>query len=337
MPTLFIGMHKKKDWVELMFQLYLTTLEVILQAAETLNSRIIQYWAMLSRGGDSRGRVYLPEPPQLGIKDAQNIVKTSTVSEQCSGAKPARHQEMDAIPHQNKRLGDDSVSKALLNLRRHTLISDPGSTDCYGSEKTDTNPGEGFDKVPINGDTYHTAAAGAPSQHSVSGMSANKPTQYDWTAVHMRGGFYSAVKSLSFSKTSRNSYSGAFFQALLTMCINRIEYPEGEVTKFGAGESYRPSAHVRPRSPPGDNFRSDRDRSPRRDRPRSPPISDSYHPGDRRRSRTPPYRRDRSPPRDSMNWRPRARSPRPRSPRRFSPRRDDDRRDRARSPRRDDR
>jgi hypothetical protein len=124
---------------------------------------------------------------------------------------------------------------------------------------------------------------------------------------------------------------------------------DGEVTRLGAGESYRPNP--RPRSPRADTFRSDRDRdrSPRRDR-RTPPLSsDSYHPGardrsPRRRSRTPPYRaRDRSPARD-MNWRSRARSPirarsplRTRSPRRYSPRRDDDRRDRVRSPRRDDR
>lgn len=115
---------------------------------------------------------------------------------------------------------------------------------------------------------------------------------------------------------------------------------DGEVTRMGAGESYRPTA--RPRSPNRtDSFRGDRerDRSPRRERARTPPT-DSWHPGDRdrsprRRSRTPP-RRDRSPLRD--NWRARPRSPiRGRTPpRRFSPRRDEDRR--PRSPvRRDDR
>ncbi|KAF8856277.1 hypothetical protein BDZ45DRAFT_705742 [Acephala macrosclerotiorum] len=109
---------------------------------------------------------------------------------------------------------------------------------------------------------------------------------------------------------------------------------EGEVTKMGAGESYRPTARPRsPRSPPRiDSFRGDRNRSPRRERARSPPATDTWHPGrdrsPRRRSRTPP-RRERSPFRD--NWRSRARSPpRVRSPRRFSPRRDEDRR--ARSP-----
>ncbi|KAI1210514.1 uncharacterized protein F4807DRAFT_421726 [Annulohypoxylon truncatum] len=130
-------------------------------------------------------------------------------------------------------------------------------------------------------------------------------------------------------------------------------YDDGEVTRYGAGESYRP-------------FNSNR--SPRRARSpprgRSPPIldSDRYVPGrsPRRRSRsTDRYRRDpsrdrrdvrdardlggdswrrrdrsrslrRSPPRRSS---PRRSPPRRSSPRRFSPRRDD--RDRMRSPRRD--
>lgn len=96
---------------------------------------------------------------------------------------------------------------------------------------------------------------------------------------------------------------------------------DGEVTKMGAGESYRPS--VRPRSPRSDTprFDRDRDRSPRRERPRSPQASDAYVPGGRdrsplrRRSRSPgPYRsRDRTPPRDVQNWRDRER---PRSPQR---------------------
>ncbi|KAI2467654.1 hypothetical protein F4781DRAFT_302162 [Annulohypoxylon bovei var. microspora] len=131
-------------------------------------------------------------------------------------------------------------------------------------------------------------------------------------------------------------------------------YDDGEVTRYGAGESYRP-------------FNSNR--SPRRARSpprgRSPPIvdSDRYIPGrsPRRRSRSADrYRRDpsrdrrdvrdardmggdswrrrdrsrslrRSPPRRSS---PRRSPPRRTSPsRRFSPRRDD--RDRMRSPRRD--
>ncbi|OBT85256.1 hypothetical protein VE02_05195 [Pseudogymnoascus sp. 03VT05] len=69
---------------------------------------------------------------------------------------------------------------------------------------------------------------------------------------------------------------------------------DGEVTKMGAGESYRPS--VRPRSPRSDTSRfdnRDRDRSPRRERPRSPQTSDAYIPGGRDRS--PLRRRSRSP------------------------------------------
>lgn len=103
---------------------------------------------------------------------------------------------------------------------------------------------------------------------------------------------------------------------------------DGEVTKMGAGESYRPAA--RPRSPRSDTSRFDRDRdrsprrdrarSPIRDRARSPPFApDTYNAGGRdrsplrRRSRSPmPYRsRDRTPPRDMPTWRDRdrARSP----------------------------
>ncbi|KFY11396.1 hypothetical protein V492_04477 [Pseudogymnoascus sp. VKM F-4246] len=111
----------------------------------------------------------------------------------------------------------------------------------------------------------------------------------------------------------------------LTVPRRYVPRGDGEVTKMGAGESYRPS--VRPRSPRSDagRFDRDRDRSPRRDRPRSPLPSDGYVPGGRdrsplrRRSRSPvAYRsRDRTPPRDVQNWRDRerARSPqRPRSP-----------------------
>lgn len=152
--------------------------------------------------------------------------------------------------------------------------------------------------------------------------------------------------------------------------LNR--YEDGEVRRFGAGESYRPFNRAdrerspRPRSPasrprsPAARARSPvtRARSPpsRRDRGRTPPPgSDSYVPGrvsPRRRSRSIDRYRRASPIR-ADTWRrqdrsrsrarspPRARSPRrasppPRraSPGRFSPRRDD-RNDRPRSPRRD--
>ncbi|KAI8624594.1 hypothetical protein F5Y19DRAFT_309810 [Xylariaceae sp. FL1651] len=133
-------------------------------------------------------------------------------------------------------------------------------------------------------------------------------------------------------------------------------YDDGEVTRYGAGESYRPfnsnRSPRRARSPPP------------RERPRSPLDSDRYVPdrAPRRRSRSvdryrrepsrdrrdvrdmrdvrdtggDSWRRDdrsrslrRSPPRRSP---PRRSPPRRSPPRRFSPRRDD--RDRQRSPRR---
>ncbi|POS84494.1 hypothetical protein EPUL_004924 [Erysiphe pulchra] len=115
----------------------------------------------------------------------------------------------------------------------------------------------------------------------------------------------------------------------------RFDRRRGETTRIGAGESYKPYGS-RPRTPPrSDNFRSKRDRSPRRELPRSP--TNNWHPNrnrerSRRRTRSPP-RRDRTPLKE--NWR--ARSPRRRSPpRRPSPRREDERRIRS-PPRRDER
>ncbi|KAI2641994.1 hypothetical protein GGS21DRAFT_500715 [Xylaria nigripes] len=134
-------------------------------------------------------------------------------------------------------------------------------------------------------------------------------------------------------------------------------YDDGEVTRYGAGESYRPynsnRSPRRARSPP------------LRERPRSPLDSDRYVPdrAPRRRSRSiDRYRREPSRDRRDLrdmrdvrdaggdSWRrddrsrnlrrsplprrspPRRSPPRRSPPRRFSPRRDD--RDRARSPRR---
>ena len=140
--------------------------------------------------------------------------------------------------------------------------------------------------------------------------------------------------------------------------LNMARYEDGEVLRYGAGESYRPfnnnrdRSPRRPRSPPRDRDR-DRDK-----RPRTPPVaSDSYVPGrsPRRRSRTPDRYRvpDRARDNGGESWRrrdtsrgrvrspvrrpspPSRRSPR-RSPLRYSPApRRDDRFDRARSPRRD--
>ncbi|KND92535.1 hypothetical protein TOPH_02618 [Tolypocladium ophioglossoides CBS 100239] len=128
-------------------------------------------------------------------------------------------------------------------------------------------------------------------------------------------------------------------------------YDDGEIIRYGAGESWRPTPRGgdrsprRARSPVGrERSRSPRPRSPR---PRSPIISgsDSYVPGRyqaRRRSRSggDRYRRERSRDRESPRRRERTRSPVRRSPprrslsRRGSPIRSG-RFDRPRSPRRD--
>lgn len=145
--------------------------------------------------------------------------------------------------------------------------------------------------------------------------------------------------------------------------LETTRYEDGEVLRYGAGESYRPfnrdnrDNRERERSPP-----PRRARSPLRDRDlraRTPPVaSDSYVPNrsPRRRSRSPDRYRAPDRARDSggESWRRRdssrgrARSPLPavrrvsprrsprRSPNRYSPApRRDDRFDRARSPRRD--
>ncbi|KAI3341677.1 hypothetical protein F4824DRAFT_322905 [Ustulina deusta] len=136
-------------------------------------------------------------------------------------------------------------------------------------------------------------------------------------------------------------------------------YDDGEVTRYGAGESYRPYnsnrsprrarsppplPRDRPRSPPPDSDRYVPDRAPRRrsrstDRYRRDPSRDRRDLRDVRDVRDmggDSWRRDdrsralrRSPPRRSP---PRRSPPRRSPPRRFSPRRDD--RDRPRSPRR---
>lgn len=133
-------------------------------------------------------------------------------------------------------------------------------------------------------------------------------------------------------------------------------YEDGEVRRYGAGESYRPFNRERDRSPrPGRSLSRERERERERDRARSPPgASDRYIPNrsPRRRSRSHDrFRRDRS--RDVKTWRrgdrtrsrsrarsplrclsPRRTPPRRGSPRFGSPRRDE-RNDRPRSPRRD--
>jgi hypothetical protein len=125
-------------------------------------------------------------------------------------------------------------------------------------------------------------------------------------------------------------------------------YEDGEVRRFGAGESYRP--FNRDRSP-----RAARSPPPRDSRARTPPPSDRYKPPERsprRRSRSGDRFRQRERSREADTWRRRERDrsrSRPRSARRSPPRRSpsrrspphfgyarrDDRGDRARSPRRD--
>lgn len=177
----------------------------------------------------------------------------------------------------------------------------------------------------------------------------------------------SAASSCSTHTTEKQS-SGSPTNQKIT------RYEDGEVLRYGAGESYRPyntANRDRERSPPpppaGRRPRSPmrarspiRARSPVRDRERDlrarspPPIApDSYVPNrsPRRRSRSPDRYRGPDRARDigGESWRrrdvsrTRARSPlrrtppRRRSPGRFSPgpRRDDRLFDRARSPRRD--
>ncbi len=203
----------------------------------------------------------------------------------------------------------------------------PGPSQNAGpSSWTNGRPLDGFD------DLYQREAETTSEGEDLARQSRG-PT----TSKHHSSKFPIRGNRQLFSRLT-NTVTLSWGKNLLTNDI--LSRGDGEVTRMGAGESYRPTA--RPRSPlRADSFRGDRDRdrSPRRERARTPPT-DSWHRSSRdrsprRRSRTPP-RRDRSPLRD--NWRSRPRSPiRARTPpRRYSPRRDDDRR--ARSPlRRDER
>ncbi|KAG6032364.1 hypothetical protein E4U41_007239, partial [Claviceps citrina] len=95
-------------------------------------------------------------------------------------------------------------------------------------------------------------------------------------------------------------------------------YDDGEVVRYGAGESWRPTPRGgppgdrSPRRPPRSPVIRDRPRSPARDRPRSP-LRDRPRSPLRDRPRSPLRDRPRSPLRDRPRS-PRARSPRPRSP-----------------------
>lgn len=164
---------------------------------------------------------------------------------------------------------------------------------------------------------YHELHEGGQSQITspVSSLEAGKIQEYSplrdaRSGPSLAGSLTESAETRDFSSLSTsspfdNSYKLIDFVSrtlLIRDHPNRSDHRgDGEVTRMGGGESYRPSTgRPPPRSPPrADTFRSDRDR-------RTPPVSDSYHPGNRRRSRSPG-------PRESANWRERPRSPRPRS------------------------
>ncbi|KAM7208574.1 hypothetical protein V8F20_000997 [Naviculisporaceae sp. PSN 640] len=143
---------------------------------------------------------------------------------------------------------------------------------------------------------------------------------------------------------------------LQTELRTRGRYEDGEVRRYGAGESYRPYNRDRSPRPARSPPRSMRSPVRDRDRGRTPPGgSDSYVPGrspPRRRSRSNDRFRRRERSRDPEPWRRRERSrsrprspirrssppPRQRSPmRRSPPRFSSPRRDERRDDRRDDR
>lgn len=242
-------------------------------------------------------------------------------------------------------LNSSTVESDSIDASQFSSNRAPMSTSSRGQEQSSTESGEGSNLWTI-AHPHQSFDGDAPEQ---SGTSSEKED----VARQSRGSISNAILSSNAPvRGSMRLVSSATNHAQLlenaSLLTNISFRGEGEVTIMGGGESYRPGGgepyrpSARPRSPHRINsFRGgrDRDRSPRRERARTPPT-DSWHPSSRdrsprRRSRTPP-RRDRSPVRD--NWRARARSPiRARTPpRRFSPRRDDDRR--ARSPaRRDER
>ncbi|EXL79558.1 hypothetical protein FOPG_06587 [Fusarium oxysporum f. sp. conglutinans race 2 54008] len=167
------------------------------------------------------------------------------------------------------------------------------------------------------------------------------------TLIHLRLVF---VFFLSFFPCSHSvlysTISESFkLQSAITNMKKKKRFDDGEVVRYGAGESWRPTPRDRSprrvRSPVRERARSPRPRSPR---PRSPipSGSDSYVPGrypPRRRSRSggDRYRRERSRERESPRRRERSRSMRRPSPRRslsrrVSPPRGADRYERPRSP-----
>jgi hypothetical protein len=229
---------------------------------------------------------------------------------------------LEGEPEQQTSLERPSIS---------SVVPSRGRTFANGQGQS-TESGEGPSIWTI-GRPHHTSGDDAPSQPDASSETEDIARQSRGPIIDVSHSSSTPIRGsmrliLGFTNYVQSSDG-------VHLLIDVSSRGEGEVTKMGGGESYRPS--TRPRSPPRiDSFRGDRDRdrdrSPRRERARTP-QTDSWHPSSRdrsprRRSRT-PTRRDRSPVRD--NWRARPRSPmRARTPpRRFSPRRDDDRRQRS--------
>lgn len=172
------------------------------------------------------------------------------------------------------------------------------------------------------------------------------PTQSKSTNRHTRAREVLGVRWIVIAAAGGESSPSFVSSTFKSITSDFSRFDDGEVVRYGAGESWRPTPRGgndnrgrerdRDRSPPrrARSPRDDRDRSrPRSPRPRSPPMaSDSYVPGGRyvpprRRSNSrggPPgglggdrYRRDRS--RDSPRRRERTRSPPPAMPARRSP------------------
>lgn len=189
-------------------------------------------------------------------------------------------------------------------------------------------------------DAISMDAASVACQLSLGGYRVTKPLVSQSAAVTIAHASASLGSDIPHARIIKFAQDTRYTEVDTNTCDRYDDRDDPEVTRMGAGESYRPLARRSPRRSRSRSLsRRDRDRSPPRmrarsprDRPRSPYRNDSYHiRSPRRRSRTPPYRgRDRTPPRDNPNWRARdRRSPiRNRSPRTRTP-------SRARSPLRD--
>ena len=244
-------------------------------------------------------------------------------------------------PLDSSTVESDSIDASQFSSNRA-----PTSASSRGQEQSSTESGE-VSYLWAIAHPHQSFDGDAPEQNGTSSEKEDVARQSRGTISNAILSSNTPVRGSMWLVSSATNHAQLLENVNLLTNISFIR-GDGEVTIMGGGESYRPGGgepyrpSARPRSPHRiDSFRGgrDRDRSPRRERARTPPT-DSWHPSSRdrsprRRSRTPP-RRDRSPVRD--NWRARPRSPiRARTPpRRFSPRRDDDRR--ARSPaRRDER